>query len=156
MASLDRDPRDPVCCRCSKPVTRGTAAQYAGRPVHMRCLARATQLDSIEQQDRASRERERTEALVEQASELMTRTRAVQRVCPVCERPLKDTGSLLFQDDLLVHAICWRAERSGIGHPGTADVPSCAVCRQPLLGAGGHMIDPAGRHFHVQCPPREL
>jgi hypothetical protein len=148
MAPLSRElPRDPACIRCSKPVTRGTAAQYAGRPVHMRCLARATQLDAIEQEDRAGKERQRAEALVERASELVAKAREVQRSCPVCERPLKDGGSLLFQGDVLVHTICWREPRS--------EVLSCAVCGQPLLSEGGHMIDAAGRHFHLQCPPRE-
>jgi hypothetical protein len=43
----------------------------------MRCLARATQLESIEQQDRASGERERAHALVEQAADLVVRARDV-------------------------------------------------------------------------------
>ena len=149
MASLRRDPPDPTCIRCSKPITPGTAAQYAGRPVHMRCLARATALEAIEKEDRASRELQRARALVERASKLVERAREVQRTCPVCERPLKDGGSLLFQGDVLVHAICWRAE------PDPAEAASCAVCHRPLLSAGGHMIDLAGRHFHLQCPPPE-
>jgi hypothetical protein len=28
--------------------------------------------------------------------------------CPACERPLAAGGSVLFQGDQLVHAICWR------------------------------------------------
>ena len=47
------DAPDPVCFRCSKPITPGTAAQIGGHPVHMRCLAQDTRRDSIEQQDRA-------------------------------------------------------------------------------------------------------
>jgi hypothetical protein len=116
----------------------------------MRCLARATLLDAIERQDRAIGERARARDLVDRAAELVAHAREVQRSCPVCERPLKDGGSLLFQGDVLVHAICWRSE------PGSGEVPpSCGVCGQPLTTAGGHMIDPAGRHFHLQCPPRE-
>jgi hypothetical protein len=149
MAPLSRDPsRDPICIRCSKPITRGTGAQYAGRPVHMRCMARDTQLRAIEQEDRAAKEVRRAEALVERASELVARAREFQRTCPVCERPLKDGGSLLFQHDVLVHAICWRADPD----PAPATEPSCAVCGRPFLDAGGHMIDPDGRHFHLQCP----
>jgi hypothetical protein len=153
MGSLGREPPDPACTRCSKPVMRGTAAQYAGRPVHMRCLAQATQLDSIEQQDRAAVERKRAASLVERASELVARARDVQRTCAVCERPLKDRGGLLFQDDLLVHAICWHADPSG--DPAAERPPVCAVCHKALASQGGHMIDPAGRHLHVQCPPPE-
>ena len=44
-------PPDPTCVRCSKPVRPGTAAQYAGRAVHMRCLARDTAL-SVEEERR--------------------------------------------------------------------------------------------------------
>jgi hypothetical protein len=115
----------------------------------MRCLMRATHLEAIDQEDRASRERQRAQSLVERASELVEQAREVRRTCPVCERPLKDGGSVLFQGDVLVHAICWRAEPG----PTTTEAPSCAVCGRPLLSAGGHMIDPAGRHFHLQCPP---
>jgi hypothetical protein len=59
------DSPDPICLRCSKPVTPGTGAQLYGRPVHMRCLARDTQLDAIEQQDRASRETESAAAAID-------------------------------------------------------------------------------------------
>jgi hypothetical protein len=114
----------------------------------MRCLAWATGLDAIEQLDRASREHQRAQGVVERASKLVGQAREVQRTCPVCERQLKDGGSLLFQGEVLVHAICWRGEPST-----TTGAPSCAVCGRPFSSAGGHMIDPAGRHFHLQCPP---
>ncbi len=29
--------------------------------------------------------------------------------CPVCSKPLGSGASLLFQNDQLVHALCWRA-----------------------------------------------
>jgi hypothetical protein len=50
---------DAICARCSKRLLPETFTWVAGRPIHFRCLARETQLDSIEQEDRASRERAR-------------------------------------------------------------------------------------------------
>jgi hypothetical protein len=32
--------------------------------------------------------------------------------------------------------------------------PRCALCSAPIRESQGHMVDPAGRHFHVQGPPR--
>jgi hypothetical protein len=114
MAPLHREvppPEDPptqVCVRCSKPITRVTAAQIAGRPVHMRCLARATQLDSIEQQDRAQLEVMRAKAAQARAAELIDKIRQLQTICPACGERLGTSRGVLFQGDWLVHAACWR------------------------------------------------
>jgi hypothetical protein len=115
------DPPAQVCVRCSKPIRPGTASQFAGRAVHMRCLAQATQLDAVEQQDWASRNRARAEALIEQASELAARARARPWICPVCERALSEGGGLLFQGDVLVHALCWRAAPTPVDDPPPAE-----------------------------------
>jgi hypothetical protein len=97
---------DPICFRCSKPITPETAARLAG-PFHMRCLARETQLDAIEQQDRASQARQRAADAMSRAQELVTRIRTH---CPVCSEPFAKGRGVLFQGDQLVHAACWRAE----------------------------------------------
>jgi hypothetical protein len=76
----------------------------------MRCLARETQLAAAEALDTASQARERAQALVKQAGELMAEPRSNNRICPVCDRPLTDGGSVLFQGDVLVHALCWRMD----------------------------------------------
>jgi hypothetical protein len=101
------DPPDLLCSRCSKPLVAGTATQIGGRPVHIRCLARETQLRAAEQQDTASRARQRAEGLVERATELVAHARS--RTCPACDQPLTAGGSVLFQGDVLVHALCWRS-----------------------------------------------
>jgi hypothetical protein len=103
------DAPDPVCTRCSKPVTPGTAAQYGGRPVHLRCLARDTQLASVEQQDRATGERQRAMAAVARANELVNTVRRKQTHCPVCREPFGMSRTVLFQGEQLVHAACWQA-----------------------------------------------
>jgi hypothetical protein len=36
--------------------------------------------------------------------------RAFPSDCLVCQHPLSQGGSLLFQGDHLVHAACWRAD----------------------------------------------
>jgi hypothetical protein len=112
MSWLTREPApapDPTCIRCSKPVTPGTAAQYAGRPVHMRCLARHTALASIEQQDRSAEARRRAAAATSRAAELVNTVRRSQTHCPVCREPFGMSRGVLFQGDKLVHAACWRA-----------------------------------------------
>jgi hypothetical protein len=38
-------------------------------------------------------------------------------ICPVCERPLAAGGSVLFQGDQLVHAICWQDGPPLTGRP---------------------------------------
>lgn len=115
MAPLSRDPpaSDPprqVCVRCSKPITPGTASQVAGRPVHMRCLARDTQLDAIAQQDRAAFQKLRAHAAMVRAEELMDAIRRSQTTCPACGECLGTSRGVLFQGDQLVHAACWRAD----------------------------------------------
>jgi CheY-like chemotaxis protein len=107
----------PSCPRCSKPITPGTASQFAGRPVHMRCLARATQLASLEVQDSARQVKRRARRLVERAAALVAEARAFQRDCPVCGHPLSQGGSLLFRGDVLVHATCWRGDLTPPGAP---------------------------------------
>jgi hypothetical protein len=74
----------------------------------MRCLARETQLASIEQQDRAAKERERAAAATSRATELVNTVRRSQTHCPVCREPFAMSRSVLFQGDKLVHAACWR------------------------------------------------
>jgi hypothetical protein len=108
---------NPICLRCSKPIKPGTAAQYAGRPVHMRCLAGDTQRKAIEFEDAASQERQRAQALVQRAEELVAHTKIRNRVCPVCVRPLTEGGSVLFQGELLVHALCWRVDSQWFHDP---------------------------------------
>jgi hypothetical protein len=102
------DPPGPVCLRCSKPVTPRTAAQIAGRAIHMRCLARETQLQSIEQQDRAQLEVMRAKAAQARAAELIDKIRQLQTICPACGERLGTSRGVLFQGDWLVHAACWR------------------------------------------------
>jgi hypothetical protein len=108
MVPHGRSTPEAICPRCSKPIIAGTAAQHGGHAVHMRCLATASQLRAIEQQDRASRTRKQAEALVRQASELTEQARAWPWLCPVCDQRLRTGGGLLFQGDALVHATCWR------------------------------------------------
>ena len=103
------DAPDPVCVRCSKPITPETGSQLQGRAVHMRCLARKTQLDSIEQQDTARRLVECAKAAVRRAAERVTMTRRLTH-CPACGKPFTLRRSVLFQGDQLVHAACWRAD----------------------------------------------
>jgi CheY-like chemotaxis protein len=75
----------PICARCSTSVLSETFTLSAGLPLHLRCWMRETQLDSVEQEDRAG-----------------------QSICPVCTRPLADGGSFRYQGEQLVHALCWR------------------------------------------------
>jgi hypothetical protein len=107
-------PLRPICARCTKPILPGTSSRVAGRLFHIRCLARETQLESIEQEDRARRARERAADLTRRAWDLVEQGRRAQRArCPECDRPLADGGGLLFQGERLVHALCWqRAGRS--------------------------------------------
>jgi hypothetical protein len=98
----------PVCVRCSKPVTPATAARHDGRPVHVRCLARETQLASIEQQDRAAEAGERAAAATSRATELVNTVRRSQTHCPVCREPFAMSRKVLYQGDKLVHDGCWQ------------------------------------------------
>jgi CheY-like chemotaxis protein len=113
-------PPTPVCARCSKPLVPGTFTSVAGRPLHFRCLARETQLESIEQEDRAQRARERALELTNRAWDLVEQRRSARRAtCSACARPLAEGGGLLFQGPQLVHALCWQRARR---LPDTADV----------------------------------
>jgi CheY-like chemotaxis protein len=112
MASVadDRPAPDPICTRCSKPILGGKATQD-GRVLHLRCLADETQRQTIEQEDRASRECARALDLTQRARELVDQSRrARQSTCPVCSRPLAGGGSVLVQGESLVHALCWRVD----------------------------------------------
>jgi len=100
---------DPICVRCSKPIRPGTGIPTGGRRVHVRCLAEDTRLQSIEQQDRASRESARAKSLLKQARETMAKPGAAADTCSACGRSLKNGRSLLFQGDDLVHALCWHS-----------------------------------------------
>src|SRR5262245_54790926 len=117
--SADSDAPDPICTRCSKPIAPGTTAQWAGHLVHLKCLAQSTQLESVEQQDRFSRARERAVTLTARASELVAQARNLPRLCSVCARLLSE-GTLLFQGDQLVHAACWRADAERFDDPSPA------------------------------------
>jgi hypothetical protein len=106
----DADPPAQVCTRCSKPITPGTASQVAGRAVHLRCLVREAELKSIAQQDRAGREVRRAQAAQARAAELIDKVRRWQTTCSACGQPLATSRGVLFQDDQLVHAACWRSD----------------------------------------------
>ena len=48
------DPPDPSCSICSKPVRAGAPIRFQhGEVFHLACLAKATQLNAMEQVDRA-------------------------------------------------------------------------------------------------------
>jgi hypothetical protein len=113
----DADPPAQVCTRCSKPITPGSASQFAGRPVHMRCLAQETRLDAIERQAQASLERLRAQTARVRAEELMDTVRLVQTTCPACGERLGTSRGVLFQGDWLVHAVCWRADPKPFDDP---------------------------------------
>ena len=113
----DPDPPDPICPRCSKPILPGSSAQIAGRAVHMRCVARATQLNAIEQQDRARREAERASEAIIYARELVNTARRRTTRCPACGQPFTSSGGVLFQGDELVHAACWREDPKPFDDP---------------------------------------
>jgi CheY-like chemotaxis protein len=111
---------EPICPRCSKGITPGTASKLAGRPVHVRCLARATQLKSIELHDTARQVQDRARRLTDHAAALVAEARAFPRGCPICGNPLSLGGSLLLQGNDVVHATC----RRGVTPP---DTPSPAA-----------------------------
>ena len=74
----------------------------------MRCLAQATRLAATEAQASSRQLLKRSHRLIGQAAELVARARGHPSICPVCDRPLADGGGLLFQGEVLVHAVCWR------------------------------------------------
>jgi hypothetical protein len=112
------DASDPICLRCSKPVTVETAARSAHGSVHVRCLAGETQLESLELQENARRLVECARAALTLAVESLIE-RYGQPDCPVCGASLRGDGSVLFQRRQLVHALCWRAEEPP-AHPPSA------------------------------------
>ena len=74
----------------------------------MRCLVRETQLQSIEQQDRAGAAHRRARAARKRAEELIDVVRTQQTTCASCGFDLATIRGVLFQGDDLVHAVCWR------------------------------------------------
>jgi CheY-like chemotaxis protein len=83
----------------------------------MRCLAQATQFESIEQQDRAGLTRERARAAMRQAEDVVETVRRFQTTCLACGQLLSTARGVLFQGDRLVHAACWRAEVTPLTSP---------------------------------------
>jgi hypothetical protein len=100
------DAPDPTCPRCSKPIVPGTASQWAGHPIHMRCGARATHLQVLESRESAAAARARVVEARSRPTALAQVARLI-RACSICSRPLATGGGLLFQGDMLVHAACW-------------------------------------------------
>jgi hypothetical protein len=76
----------------------------------MRCLARDTKLEALEQRDRVALARPRIRAAKPRAEKLLDWVRDVQRDCTACGQPLSTNRGVLFQGDHLVHATCWQAE----------------------------------------------
>jgi hypothetical protein len=83
----------------------------------MRCLAQDTRLESIEQLDRAGLERLRAHAAWTRAEELMDKVPVHQTMCLVCGERLATSRGVLFQDDQLVHAACWRGDVKTVDEP---------------------------------------
>jgi hypothetical protein len=111
MASRRRaepDDRRQICVRCSKPIAPGTVGWLTGNPIHMRCLARETQLESLEWQARSQEARLRALAARERAEALIDGLRDRQTHCPSCRAPLGDRRGLVFRDGRLVHRECGR------------------------------------------------
>src|SRR5687767_9104419 len=106
------EPPDSACARCGKPVRPGTMSQIGGRVVHIYCLARGLQAQARDLQEAAAETRARSAAIVETATELIVESRDT-RHCPVCGRLLAQGGSVLFQGDRLVHAVCWHSPPAG-------------------------------------------
>jgi hypothetical protein len=73
-------------------------------------VARTTQLNAIEHQDRARRETERASEAIVYARELVNTARRRTTRCPACGQPFTSGGGVLFQGDRLVHAACWRED----------------------------------------------
>jgi hypothetical protein len=71
-------------------------------------LAEETADRSRETQDRAAEMQANAPAVRERARRVMERSRARDRACPVCDRSLQNSRTVLFQGDQLVHAACWR------------------------------------------------
>jgi len=80
-----------------------------GERVHVRCLARETQLEAVERQRDSEVARARAQEILERSRRLLANGQR-QRTCIVCEEPLTGTRALLFSGAQLVHAACWRSE----------------------------------------------
>jgi hypothetical protein len=81
----------------------------------MRCLAMQTRLEAVDLREESRRTRERRRAPGESDSQDRT---VRQLFCPTCGRSLLNAGSVLFQGDQLVHALCWRMPESEGETPG--------------------------------------
>jgi hypothetical protein len=113
------DTSDLICLRCSKPVRPETAARNAPGPVHVRCLAGETLLETLEQHDTARRLIQCARAAVSVAVEILIE-RSGQTHCGVCGHSLLRAGSVLFQGGQFVHALCWRDEQAPAAPPSAA------------------------------------
>jgi hypothetical protein len=72
----------------------------------MRCLARETQHESLEQQARSGEARLRALAAMQRAEALIDGLRDRQTRCPVCQALLVGRRDLLCRDGRLVHREC--------------------------------------------------
>jgi hypothetical protein len=84
----------------------------------MRCLARETPLQSIDQLDRAAAAQRRARAARKRTEELIEAVRTQQTTCARCGFELATIRGVLFQGDDLVHAACWRADPKRPPPPG--------------------------------------
>jgi hypothetical protein len=83
----------------------------------MRCLLRETQLQSIEQQDRAGPGGLRAKVAQARTLNLNDQIRRLQTICPACGERLGTSRGVLFQGDWLVHAACWLADPKPFDDP---------------------------------------
>jgi hypothetical protein len=82
----------------------------------MRCLAHQTRLQAVEFRDASRRLRERRLDGNQSESGSIVR----QLLCSACGHSLLNAGSVLFQGDHLVHALCWRADLPPSSAPPTS------------------------------------
>ena len=86
--SSPADLPDPSCSICSKPVRPGAPIRFQhGEVFHLACLAKATQLNAIEQVDRARVAKETSARLLEdygRARGERRRQRSANGACPLC------------------------------------------------------------------------
>jgi hypothetical protein len=108
-ASPDRP--DPAHCpRCGRGFRPGIGMLLVGgERVHVRCLARATQIEARERQADTQAAHAPAPETLDQSTRLPGSGRQ-RPMCPVCQRPFVAGGGVLFQGDQLVHALCWRPE----------------------------------------------
>jgi hypothetical protein len=101
---------DQICVRCSKPIRPGTGAGLSDNPLHVRCLARETQIESLEWRTRSRESRLQALAARERSEALIDGLRDRQTHCSVCWAPLGDRRGLAVRDGRLVHGECERDE----------------------------------------------